>query len=61
MKVFIPVILCFSVALFLWIDSAEWSFSQEDYLPEKVLELSYPIDVTIDVELLRDLGPAYEY
>ena len=60
MKVFIPVVIAFSLAVFLWMDSEMRDFSREKYLPEKVLELSHPINVKIDVDLLRNLNPAYE-
>ena len=44
----------------LWITSGYWKFSREDYISEKVLEMSMPFDVKIDVELINSLVPAYE-
>jgi hypothetical protein len=44
----------------MWADSMFWDYSREEYLPEKVLELSRPINVKIDLDLLRDLNTADE-
>jgi hypothetical protein len=37
-----------------------WLFSREEYISEKVLEMSTPFSVTIDVDFLKSLLPAYE-
>lgn len=60
MKTFLPALIATLLALLLWWESDFESFSRDKYLSEKVLELSYPINVKIDLELLEQLGPAYE-
>ena len=57
----ILVLALLTISVFmLWITSGYWRFSREDYISEKVLEMSMPFDVKIDVELINSLVPAYE-
>ena len=60
MKVIAPVLISFLVMCWLLCSSEVWTFSEKEYLPKKVLELSQPIYVRIDTELFKDLDPAYE-
>jgi len=53
------LILCVAVCG-LWITSGFWKFSREDYIPQKVLEISRPINGKIDIEFLKRFDPAYE-
>lgn len=46
--------------VFLLLSSDLMTFSSEKYIDEKVLELSMPFSVKIDVDLLNSLKPADE-
>jgi hypothetical protein len=56
----IVAFILFILTLFMWMSSQFWGFSREEYLSQKVLELSTPINVKIDLQLLEKLSPAYE-
>ena len=58
-NILVLALLTISVFL-LWVTSGYWRFSREDYISEKVLDMSMPFDVKIDVELINSLVPAYE-
>lgn len=60
MRTFAPVIIIFLIAVAMWAESSFWTFSREEYVSQKVLELSYPVDVKIDIDLLTELSTAYE-
>ena len=44
----------------LLLSSNYWKYSKEQYLSEKVLDMTHPFDVSIDTEFLKNLNPAYE-
>ena len=46
--------------LLIGLSSKFWTYTEEEYLSKKVLEKTTPFSVTIDVEYLRSLDPAYE-
>ena len=58
-NILVLALLTISVFL-LWVTSGYWRFSREEYISEKVLDMSMPFDVKIDVELINSLVPAYE-
>ncbi len=60
MKNFLVIFALTAVVLGLWLTSKYWLFNKEDYISQKVLEISMPIDVKIDVDLINSLAPAYE-
>lgn len=60
MKKFLFVIAIVSLVCFYWYISDFGSFSKEVYLPKKVLDISSPLNGTIDTDLLKSLSPAYE-
>lgn len=58
-NILVLALLTISVFL-LWITSGYWRYNRDDYISEKVLEMSMPFDVKIDIELINSLVPAYE-
>ena len=60
MKHLVAIISLFIVATALFVLSGFSDFSKEKYLDQKVLELSTPLDVKIDVVFLKSLKPADE-
>lgn len=58
-KLFIISVLTI-LGLILFFISGFWNFSEDDYLNKKVLELSKPFSVKIDIEFLQKLKPANE-
>lgn len=60
MKKFILFISIIIFALLSWLFSFNRKLDREYYLNEKVLAKIYPIDVTIDLDLIKSLNPAYE-
>ncbi len=45
----------------LWIRSEFWSFSNDDYINQVILDISRPFEGSIDLELLKsESTPAYE-
>ena len=60
MKVFIAILILNISVLVLCIKSNFWEFSPKTYISEQVLEKSIPFNVTIDVDFLKSLDPAYE-
>jgi|GEM_PF-1721652 hypothetical protein len=55
--IFTSIIL---ITFIVWLFSLSSSVNREDFIDEKVLAKSVPIDVKIDVELMKSLGSAYE-
>lgn len=60
MKAFYAMLLLAIAVTVLWINSGLWGFDREMYLSKKVLELSVPFNVKINVEFLQSLQPANE-
>lgn len=48
------------LSLFLFFTFDSLNFSRDKYVSKKVLELSTPLNVTIDVEFLKSLDSAHE-
>jgi len=60
MKTFLAFVGYFVVVSFLILTSDVWTFKKETYIDQKVLDLSMPLSVKIDTELLNSLKPANE-
>ena len=60
MKSFILLIALSIVATITWFSLGGGSLSGNDYISEKILDMARPLDVTIDIEFLSKLTPAYE-
>lgn len=60
MKQFILFILIVLLASIAWVFSLNEKLDREYFLNEKVLAKTYPIDVKIDLDLIKSLKPAYE-
>ena len=58
-KLFILVILSSIALVFLVLVNMK-RFDRESYISQKVLDTASPLDVSIDVEFLNKLVPAYE-
>ncbi|KKS27644.1 MAG: hypothetical protein UU86_C0017G0019 [candidate division WWE3 bacterium GW2011_GWC1_42_102] len=51
--------LCFVLAGLFWLVFGNQSVNRDKYITQNILDMSRPIDVTIDIEFLRSLKPAY--
>jgi hypothetical protein len=60
MKKFFIFISLILFAFLLWGLSFPRSFNVTDYVTEEILAKSTPINVRIDVDLMKSLSPAYE-
>lgn len=60
MKTFVALLAYFIVTVGFLIISDVFTFTSEKYVDQKVLDLSMPLNVTIDTELLNSLKPANE-
>lgn len=60
MKTFVALLVYFIVTAGFLIKSDVFTFTSEKYVDQKVLDLSMPLNVTIDTELLNSLKPANE-
>jgi hypothetical protein len=60
MKTFFVLVAYFIVVSTLIINSDLNTFSKDTYIDQKVLDLSMPLSVKIDTELLNSLKPANE-
>jgi len=60
MKIFFCLLAYFIITTVLMLNSDIFSFKEEYYVNQKVLDLSVPLNVTIDTELLNSLKPANE-
>ncbi|KKT10468.1 MAG: hypothetical protein UV90_C0005G0115 [candidate division WWE3 bacterium GW2011_GWA2_43_24] len=49
----------FVVAGGFWIFFGDQNVNRDKYITQNILDMSRPIDVTIDIEFLRSLKPAY--
>ena len=60
MKRLLITVLVFSVALVFWFFQGNQSVDRNKYITQNILDMSRPINVTIDIEFLKTLRPAYE-
>ncbi len=60
MKRLLITAVFFVVAGVFWILSGNQNVNRDKYITQNILDMSRPIDVTIDIEFLRSLKPAYE-
>lgn len=58
MKRLLFIFITFIFALILWISVGVKSVQYDLYLPKSVLDISTPLNVTIDVDFLKSLNPA---
>ena len=59
-RFFIFIFIIFSAVL-LWGLSFPRSVQRENFINEKVLAKTYPLNVRIDVDYIKSLRPAYEW
>ncbi|OGC59491.1 hypothetical protein A2380_02470 [candidate division WWE3 bacterium RIFOXYB1_FULL_43_24] len=52
--------LFFTLATFLWLILGNQAVNRDKYITQNILDMSRPLDVTIDIEFLHSLKPAYE-
>ncbi len=61
MKDLIIVIITTLTVAIIWVVTETNEIAEQNYVPENLLEISLPIDGTIDTEFLSELKkPAYE-
>jgi hypothetical protein len=60
MKAFIFLFTLTVVAVLFSLVVKTTPFTKELYLNEKILDITRPLDVSIDIEFLKELNPAYE-
>lgn len=60
MKFFILNLFLTILALVVLVLAGTSKFDKEFYISKKVLEMSTPLGVTIDIQALKSLSPAYE-
>jgi hypothetical protein len=60
MKKIILTSLFFGTALGYWIISGSQQLNRDKYLTQNILDISRPVDVSIDIDFLKSLVPAYE-
>lgn len=54
-KLFLTLILLMVLVSLLWVNTGNWEIDKENYISKKVLELSVPFDVRINIEFLESL------
>lgn len=59
MKNFLITLGALIVVVLLWIGLGVRGVHKNTYIPSAVLDTASPMNVTIDVEFLRSLNPAY--
>lgn len=50
----------FISALLFWMSVGTQHLNRDTYLTQNILDMSRPVDVSIDIDFLKGLGPAYE-
>jgi hypothetical protein len=60
MKDFIAYLFIIITTMVLWSMSKPFGYVQENYITQTVLDTAQPINVTIDVDFVKSLDPAYE-
>lgn len=58
MKKFVTTLIIFLAVLALWSVIGMKKVNKTDYISQTVLDMSKPLNVTIDVEFIRGLNPA---
>lgn len=58
MKKFLITLALFLIVLALWWIVGMKKVNKTDYVSQTVLDMSKPLDVTIDVEFIKGLNPA---
>jgi hypothetical protein len=58
MKKFLITLVIFIIILGLWSVIGMKKVNKADYIPQTVLDISNPLNVTIDVEFIKGLNPA---
>lgn len=59
-QLFFTLILLSAAVSILWVNSSFWEINKENYISKKVLELSVPFDVRINIEFLKSLESTEE-
>ena len=59
MKNLVITLITFLVVLTLWSVVGMKKVNKTDYISQAVLDISKPLNVTIDVEFIKGLNPAY--
>ncbi len=60
MKRLLITVSVFAVALLFWFVQGNQSVDRDKYITQNILDISRPVNVTIDIEFLETLRPAYE-
>ncbi|OGC38804.1 hypothetical protein A3K42_01545 [candidate division WWE3 bacterium RBG_13_37_7] len=60
MKDFIILFLLTITVAVMFLMSGFWKFNEASYITKKVLAISTPLSVKLDVELIKSLNSAYE-
>lgn len=58
MKKFVTTLAIFLTAVLLWSFIGMKKVNKTDYISQTVLDMSKPLNVTIDVEFIKGLNPA---
>ncbi len=58
MKKFVSTLAIFILVLALWSMIGMKKVNKTDYVSQTVLDMSKPLDVTIDIEFIKGLNPA---
>lgn len=60
MKRLLITFIFFAGAGIFWYFSGNQKLDRDRYINQNILDMSRPLDVTIDIEFLEELKPAYE-
>ncbi|HOA18460.1 MAG TPA: hypothetical protein PKK54_01000 [bacterium] len=60
MKRFIILTIFTACAVYMFLKYGANAYTKQTYIEKRTLDMASPLDVTIDVEFLRELNPAYE-
>jgi hypothetical protein len=58
MKKFVITFALFAIVLVLWSVIGMKKVNKFDYIPQAVLDMSEPLNVSIDIEFIKGLNPA---
>lgn len=59
MKKFLITVATFIFVIFLWIGLGVRTVHKTTYISKATLDIAYPMDVTIDIDFIKSLNPAY--
>jgi len=59
-KRFFITLSIFIVTILLWISLGVNPVHRNTYVPSAILDITSPMNVTIDIDFLKSLNPAYE-